>query len=250
MQHLIERRLTTHPVEVRAADSGKPVIRGYAAKFDLYSHDLGGFVERVRPSAFTKTLQELDDLVAVHNHSEDRLWGRLSSGTARVGVDETGLWYEADAPDTTWARDLITQMARGDIRGSSFKFRVITDDWSKVTEHGDQLRDLLEVSLKHGDVSTVVNPAYPDATSEVGKRALTRLAEQRSLPVEAVIDAAERHELRSFLTSAVDLASGGAATADETRADGTEAAGPGTTPTPRLTVARARLDLAGRATHA
>jgi hypothetical protein len=73
---------------------------------------------------------------------------------------------------------LAISLERGDITQSSFGFRTILDDWG-FTEDEFPLRTLREVAL--GDVSPVTYPAYLDATSGLGQRALDRLAETRGM---------------------------------------------------------------------
>jgi hypothetical protein len=53
----IERRTATEGVELREEGDTLTAI-GYAATFNRMSQNLGGFVERVAPGAFTKTVQE------------------------------------------------------------------------------------------------------------------------------------------------------------------------------------------------
>jgi phage head maturation protease len=109
--------------------------------------------------------------------------GRTRSGTLRLSEDSAGLHYEVDTPDTSYARDLAVSMERGDITQSSFAFRTRADDWG-FTEQDVPLRTLRDVMLL--DVSPVAYPAYLDATSGLGHRALERLAEARGLTLADV----------------------------------------------------------------
>lgn len=162
--HVLERRSVTSTVEYRAAEDGKgPVAVGYAAVFDRRSLELRDrnkrvFVETIDPGAFTKTLQE-SDVLALWNHDHNSLLGRVSSGTLRLAVDKRGLRYEVDLPDTSTGRDVAELLRRGDIRGSSFGFRTIQEDWSEDDE-GTLQRRLIEAALI--DTSPVTAPAYPD----------------------------------------------------------------------------------------
>jgi len=142
--------------ELRVANTdGKRRIVGYAAVFDSLSVDLGGFVERIRPGAFSKTIKTAD-VRALWNHDANYVLGRTKSGTLRLAEDDKGLRIEIDPPDTTWANDLITSIERGDVDQMSFGFRAIRDEWSK--EDGQTVRELIEVELF--DVSPVTFPAY------------------------------------------------------------------------------------------
>lgn len=185
-----ETRYCAAPVEVRAADD---VIRlgGYALKFDRLSQNLGGFVERIAPGALTKTLRDNGDVLCRFQHEDNYLLGRTLSGTLRLEVDDTGLLYEVDLPDTSYARDLAALAARGDVQHSSFAFRTISDDWG-FTEQGFPLRTLLEMHLV--DTAPVVTPAYLDTSS-----GLRSLAEVRGLDFDTVRAAAESDHLADIL---------------------------------------------------
>jgi uncharacterized protein len=186
-----ERRVITTQFEVRHAPT-RTVIEGYAAKFNARSQDLGGFVEQIDPRAFNKTVQEAD-VRALLNHDPNLVLGRTASGTLRLATDESGLYYEVDLPDTSYARDLKESMRRGDISQSSFGFRTISDDWGLTEDSQTPLRTLREVALS--DVSPVTYPAYLDSTSGISQRSYELLAKRFNLPVETV----QSCDLRSLL---------------------------------------------------
>lgn len=155
--------LRSYPVELRIDDSkDKPKISGYAAVFNQLSEDLGGFREKVKRGAFTKTLKE-SDIVATRNHNDDLLLGRNKSGTLILEEKSKGLNFEIDPPDTSYAKDLIVSMERGDINQCSFKFRVIVDEWDKEDEK-NIIRTLKEVELF--DVTIATGPAYPQTSAQ------------------------------------------------------------------------------------
>lgn len=165
----IERRYHTARIELRASTNGIGVLFGYAAVFNRYSQNLGGFVEQVDPNAFNKSLADAAEVLGRFNHSDDGLLGTTSAETLRLGVDGTGLWYEIDLPDTTTGRDVKALAERGDLRFSSFAFRTMDDEWG-YTNEDFPLRTLKAVQLV--DVAPVVNPAYRDTTT--GLRSLVQ----------------------------------------------------------------------------
>jgi HK97 family phage prohead protease len=179
--NVTERRFIQNEFEIRSEANGF-IVAGHAAVFDSRSQNLGGFVEDVAHGAFAKTIQEAD-VRALWNHDANFPLGRNRAGTLRLAEDESGLYYEVDMPDTTYARDLVVSMQRGDVTQSSFGFRVIKDDWG-LTEDDFPVRTLKEVALS--DVSPVTYPAYLDADSGVASRALRRFADSHDLPFEAV----------------------------------------------------------------
>ena len=128
MSEIEKRMLPAQQCELRAVQlpdgqAGAPKIAGYAAVFNMRSDLLGGFfVELIAPGAFDDVLAQ--DTRGLFNHDPNFLLGRTVSGTLRLSVDERGLSYEIDTPDTLTIRDLVVApIARGDMSGSSFAMR-------------------------------------------------------------------------------------------------------------------------------
>ena len=127
---MYERRTATEGVELRTEGDTLTAV-GYASVFDRLSSNLGGFCEQVKKGSFTSTLNQAD-VRALFNHEPDHLLGRSGAGTLRLVEDEKGLRYEVDLPPTTLGHDVAALLRRGDISGSSFGFRTITDEWSET----------------------------------------------------------------------------------------------------------------------
>ena len=185
----IERRTADEGVELRE-EGGTLTAIGYAATFNRLSSNLGGFVERVAPATFRSTLNQ-SDVRALFNHEADHLLGRSSTGTLRLSEDDHGLRYEIDLPATTLGRDVAELLRRGDISGSSFGFRTISDEWSE-TDDGYPLRTLTEVALR--DVGPVTFPAYSSTEAS-----LRSLADDRDIDLTDLIEAAEANTLRDLI---------------------------------------------------
>ena len=152
------RTFNVSNIEVRN-DDGKNVVVGYGAVFNSESNDLGGFVEYIAPGAFDGRLE--DDVRFLINHDGLPL-ARTTNNTLRLSVDEKGLKYEADMPDTTLANDLMTLLKNGTISQSSFAFTVEDDSWRN--EEGKNIRTINKISRLY-DVSSVTYPAYNEAGS-------------------------------------------------------------------------------------
>lgn len=184
----IERRYNPGAVEFRGKDSGA-TIGGYAAVFDRFSDNLGGFVERVAPGFFNKSAGDgWPGVVARWNHDDAYLLGTTAASTLRLSIDGTGLTYDVDPPRSR--ADVVELVQRGDVRQSSFAFIPYEDEWS-TTEQGFPLRTLVSGRLM--DVAPVNTPAYPDTTS-----ALRSLARQFEAELEEVRNLAGQGELRRF----------------------------------------------------
>jgi HK97 family phage prohead protease len=162
MPTMERRAFTLDEIHVERRSDAAPIIRGHAAVFDQLSEPLGAYRERIKPGAFTKTLRE-GDVRALFNHDPNLILGRTKSGTVRVSQDAAGLAFEIDPPDTTYAKDLLVSIARGDVDQASFAFQAVKD--RMVTEEGESVRELLEVKLY--DVSPVTYPAYPQTDTSV-----------------------------------------------------------------------------------
>lgn len=134
-----------------------------AVVFNSRSEDLGGFVEVVRDTAVDRTLREGRDVLALLNHDQNLVLGRVSNGTTVLKKLSRGLEAEIAPPDTHAARDVVTLIQRQDIQGGSFSFSVPKngDRWS-VADDGAILRELLDMSIY--DVAPVSTPAYPATT--------------------------------------------------------------------------------------
>ena len=152
---------TVEYLDRREDDGVAPRIRGLAAvyydgteatQFELWE----GAVERIMPGAFADALRGQGDVRALFNHDPNLVLGSTAAGTLKLSDDPRGLRYEIDPPDTQPARDLVQSIQRGDVKGSSFAFRVLDQQWK--TEDGIDIRLIERVELF--DVGPVTFPAY------------------------------------------------------------------------------------------
>jgi HK97 family phage prohead protease len=172
---VIERRVLTSKVQLRAA-SGKNYAEGYAAVFNSYSGDLGGFREMISPGAFTRAIREKQDVRCLLNHDPNFVLGRSKSGTLALAQDSRGLHFRCELGGQQYARDLRESMARGDIDQCSFGFFVVQpggDDWAEdIDENSVRFVARRVRDLTLYDVSCVTYPAYTDTSCQVSERAL------------------------------------------------------------------------------
>ena len=177
----IERRVLGEVRMTAAPADGQPaVLTGHAAVFNTPA-DLGAFREQIAPGAFTDAIQT-DDVRALIDHDSRLVLGRNRAGTLRLAEDQTGLAVEIDVPDTSYARDLVTSMKRGDITQMSFGFLALKESWDDTQD--PPLRTLEKVQLF--DVSPVTFPAYEE--TQVSVRARNRagkIAKQSSIAARA-----------------------------------------------------------------
>jgi uncharacterized protein len=188
----IEKRFTT--ASLRAEESGgKTYLVGRAASFNVVSHDLGGFREKLAPGCFDDVLADRSlDCIHSVNHDPNRILGRTTSGTLKLKSDAKGLNYRTELPDTGYADDVAALCKRGDLNASSFAFTVDRDGetWDDNAEDADGapyiLRTITRIASLH-DVATVANAAYPQTAAGLS----------RSLPASMPIELRNRILLRA-----------------------------------------------------
>ena len=140
--------------------------------FNSESRDLGGFTEVIAPSALEGVVAK-SDILCLLNHNEDKgVLARSNKGTGSLTleVDEKGLRYSFEAPNTSLGDELLEGLKRGDISASSFAFKVGEDKWTKRND-GSYLRTINTIERMF-DVSPVYRAAYDATTVSVDTRGL------------------------------------------------------------------------------
>jgi len=138
---VIEKRFQTTQLHAKGRR-----LEGYAALFGTEARIGGGIVETIAAGAFSQTLEERTDILALVDHDPHRVLARTRSGSLRLSEDTRGLTFDLDVPDTQAGRDVLTLAERGDLGGMSFGFEAID-------EHVDGARrelravDLFEISI-------------------------------------------------------------------------------------------------------
>lgn len=155
-------------IEQREVGTASRTIAGYAAKFESWSEPImGWFKEKIDSRAFDEC--NLSDVIMCFNHNVDDILARTTSGTLTLSIDDVGLRFSFDAPNTTRGNDMLELVRRGDINKCSFKFIVEKDEWRYADEKNgleyDERTILRFSSLK--DVALVVFPAYKDTEASV-----------------------------------------------------------------------------------
>lgn len=163
------------------AVEGRRIVEGYALVFDEPSTGLRDFREVIHRGALYGVLEQ-SDVYALLDHNLSRgVLARSNKGTGSLtlSVDERGLKYSFEVPDTALGAEVYQGVQRGDIAGSSFSFTVKKDRWERGSD-GVVLRHIDEIEMLY-DVSPVYRPAYDATSVSVDRRGLEALeaAEQQ-----------------------------------------------------------------------
>jgi HK97 family phage prohead protease len=174
---MIEVRYT--PSEVRMVTDKSNTIEGHGALYNVVSVPELGFDERIMAGAFQNA--DLSDVRMLWNHNGDKILARTKSGTLEVGADSVGLFYRGEVAETSWGKDALISVARGDVDQSSFAFGQLDkgdDEWG-VDERGNIFRNINRFR-KITDVSPTAFPAYPQ--TKIDARALSEIRSMLQKP--------------------------------------------------------------------
>ena len=222
--------------ELRAnesADGGMPTMEGHFSMFEnwyqINSAFEGKFLERISPGSFKKTFKDDasrknagDKIKCLLEHGHDYTVGDKPLGVPRsLTEDGSGAYYEVPLLDTSYVRDLIPALEAG-AYGSSFRFRVLQDEWVEEPERSDYNPDgIPERTIKEVRVMEFGPTMFPaNSSATAGMRSTTDdyYAALRSRRPEEYEDA-----LRSARETRETLAAERAAAADnQTGRDGSD----------------------------
>lgn len=158
-----------------AKDDEKMIVEGYALRFNTESHLLGEFVETISPKALENA--DLSDVRCLIDHNSSYVLGRTKAETLSLNVDDEGLYFRCQLPNTTYARDLYENIKLGNVNQCSFGFTV--DEGGDVFEkRSDGLFKRTVNKIKSlFDVSVVTYPAYEDTDVAPALRSIENIKE-------------------------------------------------------------------------
>jgi len=178
---IMEKRIYNLETRVETTENNKDVVVGYGSVFNSRSENLGGFFEYISPTAITDETIKNSDVRALINHDPNLILSRskFGEGNLNLSIDETGLKYSYELPDTTYGRDLGVNLKNGNISQSSFAFTIAEggDSWS-TDENGNDIRTINKIDRLF-DISSVTYPAYNEASSDlvIAQRGLQKYKE-------------------------------------------------------------------------
>jgi uncharacterized protein len=181
METMETRLIQNEESELRMNQDSRTVY-GNAIVFNrdssLIFEDNQLFYERIMPEAMNGIIEKSDIKVFL-NHDKNRgLLARATNGKGSLTVnsDAVALRYSFEAPKFALGDELVENIRRGDIKGTSFAFRVADggEKWMKRSD-GSKLRIITKFSMI-GDISPCYDPAYEDTT--VALRSLQSLKDE------------------------------------------------------------------------
>ena len=159
-------RYQPHIREVQGGQSSR-MIEGYAIVFGVESRLIvdywDAYREIIEPGAVTEDDLKNFDIKMTMYHNREKILARSNKGegTLKLSVDEVGVKYSFEAPNTPDGETALELVRRGDLSGSSFMYW--TDESSNVryekTEDGVLLRHVHKISQIY-DMTIAADPAY------------------------------------------------------------------------------------------
>ncbi|OUM93232.1 MAG: hypothetical protein BAA04_10050 [Firmicutes bacterium ZCTH02-B6] len=167
--------------EVRAAGEGEGLrVVGLGVVYDKWEELWPGYRERILRGA----VKLAPEVKSYFNHDPNMVLSTTASDPPLV-VRETDQGYEYDSPipPTSYGRDLIVNLQRRNVKGSSFTFIVPQggDRWWE-DENGVVHREIRELILY--EIGPVTDPAFVSTTAAIRSSREALLQEGRAALVE------------------------------------------------------------------
>jgi HK97 family phage prohead protease len=154
--------------EVAEGEVQSRTIEGYAIIFDVESRILGDldglpyYREIIEPGAITEErLKEMDiKMTMYHNREKILARSRNGEGTLKLSVDEVGVKYSFEAPNTVDGDTALELVKRGDLSGSSFIFWVGMNDLTRERGKDGIYIHRVKNIRRIDDMTIAADPAY------------------------------------------------------------------------------------------
>ena len=164
-------------------------IEGYAIVFDrpscvMYDWEKDwDYKEYIDRSAVTQELIDKSDIICRLDHNPDKMLARSKNGkgTLQLAIDDHGLKYAFDAPNTSAGDEALELIRRGDITGSSF-IAFAKRDTMKWSKEGKIAKCVITQFTSFFDVSPVQRPAYEATDVTVRSMAEEFMNRQKPAP--------------------------------------------------------------------
>ena len=211
---------TATDLRVREAGEGESesrIITGYAILFNtpsvsLYDYDDEEGREIIAPGAVTKELLDGCDIKMTMFHDRQLILARSKNGagTLSYSVDDKGVAFEFEAPNTADGDKALELVRRGDISGCSFAFSTHYYDGAFVSRSAEKVGGKTIVTYTVNvitgiyDFTLAADPAYPDTNCEAEARELVKelRGEEEPEPVNPIDENKVREQVREMRCAA------------------------------------------------
>lgn len=156
-------RTTDNTVRAMANDD-KHVISGTAIVFNQRSQWMG-FYEEIKPDAVRNV--KFDDTLLLYNHEYGNILARVQAHNLDITVDDNGVYFRAELPNTTLANDVYNDIQARNVQGCSFGFNIAKDHWT-VTENDEPLHIIDQID-SITELSVTPIPAYSQTSAMVSR---------------------------------------------------------------------------------
>lgn len=181
--------------EAPEGEAASRTITGYAILFGVPSAPLYDWEDEearevIAPEAVTKELLDGCDIKMTMFHDRQLILARSKNGagTLKYGVDDKGVYFEFEAPNTVDGDKALELVRRGDISGCSFAFSTHYYDSAYVQRTVQRVDGktiiTYTVNVITGiyDFTLAADPAYPDTNCEAEVRELIRELREQEQP--------------------------------------------------------------------
>ena len=185
---MVERKVhTPSELRIREEEGGAPsrTITGYAILFNtpsvpLWETDEEEAREVIAPEAVTREFLDGCDIKMTMFHDRKLILARSKNGagTLTYTVDERGVAFSFDAPNTADGDKALELVRRGDISGCSFAFRTHYYDRAYVERSVERVDGKTKITytvrsmIGIYDFTLAADPAYPDTNCDAEAREL------------------------------------------------------------------------------
>jgi uncharacterized protein len=120
---------------------------------------IGDFVEKVKAKTFQRAIEKAKNIMVMFNHQREL--GSTNEGSLELHEDNIGLYAKATITDP----EVISNARAGKLRGWSFGFGTIKDNWEDMP-NGMKRRILEDITLSEVSILTLT-PAYVATSIEM-----------------------------------------------------------------------------------
>jgi HK97 family phage prohead protease len=132
-------------------------LSGYAIVWDQLSTDRGGYRVKLEPGSAKFTTPTL----ALYEHDFAEVIGNTANNTLRLSLDDVGVKFEIDLPNTTAGRDAAELVEKKYVQGMSFSM-IGHPEWTD--ERIDGMDVMVVKSFTADEITVTARPSFTATT--------------------------------------------------------------------------------------